>query len=463
MFIFKPRRGTKSKAISSFSSSSPLQSGEIFFEIPDNGVGKGAGKIKMGDGSTAYDKLPYFLDMSSLDLSNYYSKSQVDNLLNGYLESSGRADKLSITYDNTESVKSSVSFPLSNSSTFYTTYDLKSLLRGISDTFQEIEDRTAYENGVISETGGLYDMILGNPSLDSDNHWTTLSYSSKNENMVPVFSDFSLRQATSSTYKYDINSSGIYFIETNGYTYQDVSANSENKIVTWYTKNTNGNIFEYYVSGDKGNTLYIGSFQGYVEITASLLDTKPGALYVVSKSGEPTVKRLSSSIDLKTKIDAGYNASLEISSMKSDISSLNSSYSSLSNTVHDHTVAISDYNTNKQYFQTLSSIMIKNITGSVSVDYTGKAYSMTVDIPSDITNEGYDILAVMSMDTNNQYCQIYHVNVERYADNSLEDIVLWFMNTTTGTKSVKYIVQLFCMKDNIKTINTLTDRYSTYR
>ena len=56
----RPRRGKKSTAISQLTSSNPLKRGEIFFEVPDTGVGTGGGKIKMGDGTTAYSDLPYF-------------------------------------------------------------------------------------------------------------------------------------------------------------------------------------------------------------------------------------------------------------------------------------------------------------------------------------------------------------------------------------------------------------------
>ena len=62
----KPRRGTASN-----SSSIVLKSGEIFFEIGNSGTpttGSGAksfGKIKMGDGSTSYSNLGYFIDVDT--------------------------------------------------------------------------------------------------------------------------------------------------------------------------------------------------------------------------------------------------------------------------------------------------------------------------------------------------------------------------------------------------------------
>ena len=55
----KPRRGRKSTAIAQ---NLLLKRGEIFFEIPESGIGTGMGKVKMGDGSKNYNQLPYFID-----------------------------------------------------------------------------------------------------------------------------------------------------------------------------------------------------------------------------------------------------------------------------------------------------------------------------------------------------------------------------------------------------------------
>ena len=66
--IFRPRRGKNSTAKAQLKSGTnllgPLKSGEVFFELPDGGAGKGEGKIVMGDGSTAYENLPAFIDPS---------------------------------------------------------------------------------------------------------------------------------------------------------------------------------------------------------------------------------------------------------------------------------------------------------------------------------------------------------------------------------------------------------------
>lgn len=57
--ILKPKRGKRSTAIGE---NIKLENGEIFFEMPEAGVGKGAGNIKFGDGTTLYRELPYFFN-----------------------------------------------------------------------------------------------------------------------------------------------------------------------------------------------------------------------------------------------------------------------------------------------------------------------------------------------------------------------------------------------------------------
>lgn len=72
--IFKPRRGTKS-IMAGIKKSTVLASGEIFVEVPDAGVGKGASKIKIGDGTTAYSSLPYALGDTSNDQITFSSNT----------------------------------------------------------------------------------------------------------------------------------------------------------------------------------------------------------------------------------------------------------------------------------------------------------------------------------------------------------------------------------------------------
>ena len=81
--ILKPRRGKKS-TMAGTKASTVLAAGELFVEVPDTGVGKGASKIKIGDGSTAYSSLPYALGDTSNDVITYTSNSSttVANALN---------------------------------------------------------------------------------------------------------------------------------------------------------------------------------------------------------------------------------------------------------------------------------------------------------------------------------------------------------------------------------------------
>jgi hypothetical protein len=66
--IFKPRRGTKSTFNTGSKSSTVLDEGEIFFEVPDSGQGKGRVRIKMGDGSSTYATLPYAIPFTEDEL-----------------------------------------------------------------------------------------------------------------------------------------------------------------------------------------------------------------------------------------------------------------------------------------------------------------------------------------------------------------------------------------------------------
>lgn len=63
---FKPRRGKTSTMLGD-KKSTLLKEGEFFVEVPDDGVGKGHSKIKIGDGVTEYSSLPYALGDTSND------------------------------------------------------------------------------------------------------------------------------------------------------------------------------------------------------------------------------------------------------------------------------------------------------------------------------------------------------------------------------------------------------------
>jgi hypothetical protein len=73
--IFKPHRGKKSTFTTGDKSSTILESGEIFFEYPDNGPGAGRGRIMMGDGSSTYATMSsnnkYFIPFTEDEIINH--------------------------------------------------------------------------------------------------------------------------------------------------------------------------------------------------------------------------------------------------------------------------------------------------------------------------------------------------------------------------------------------------------
>lgn len=60
--FLRPKRGKKKTATDKLTGTNVLVAGELFMEVPEKGVGKGPGKIKMGDGISDYKDLPYFID-----------------------------------------------------------------------------------------------------------------------------------------------------------------------------------------------------------------------------------------------------------------------------------------------------------------------------------------------------------------------------------------------------------------
>jgi hypothetical protein len=62
--IFKPRRGLKATAIKK---SIVLEKGELFFEVPEGGVGTGLARVKLGDGVHKYDELPYSINLDEIN------------------------------------------------------------------------------------------------------------------------------------------------------------------------------------------------------------------------------------------------------------------------------------------------------------------------------------------------------------------------------------------------------------
>lgn len=83
--IFRPRRGMKATAVRK---GIILKKGELFFEVPDSGVGTGRSKVKLGDGVKTYDELPYAIDPDDCSI-----KDLATTLLSFTLASSKSSDE----------------------------------------------------------------------------------------------------------------------------------------------------------------------------------------------------------------------------------------------------------------------------------------------------------------------------------------------------------------------------------
>lgn len=101
----RPRRGKFNSAKNKLNGDNKLTEGEIFFEVPDTGVGTGQGKIKMGDGvTTSYEALPYFINLDGylkLDTTTFAvttgSQTTIDNCLTEITNNNKLTDKMSAT------------------------------------------------------------------------------------------------------------------------------------------------------------------------------------------------------------------------------------------------------------------------------------------------------------------------------------------------------------------------------
>ena len=127
----KPYRGKKATAESQ---NIVLKRGEVFFEVPAGGVGTGIGKIKMGDGTTAYSDLPYFASVDDTVVSWTDTADTIDTnnntnvaLLNAFVPTKnvkslfGTAKQLLVNLDRSVTVLNNKKVDLSN---YYTKADI---------------------------------------------------------------------------------------------------------------------------------------------------------------------------------------------------------------------------------------------------------------------------------------------------------------------------------------------------
>ena len=233
--FLKPRRGKRATAISQ---NIILKKGEVFFEVPDSGVGKGLGKIKLGDGTTGYNSLPYFLEPTDVDAAGitFTEATSTNNttLLNAIKSGAslstivGNTKKMlrnlnsSVTSLNTEvdgSIKNAsvsgrvITFTKNNGSTFSLT---------TQDT------NTTYSNykGASSSSAGIAGLVPPASTstyrnfLRGDGTWAVPSNASTAEYAKKAGQD-SAGQAINTTYIKDADVSGrtITFTKGNGSTF----------------------------------------------------------------------------------------------------------------------------------------------------------------------------------------------------------------------------------------------------
>ena len=153
----KPRRGTYSTAASKLTSSSAgvLKNGEIFFELNASGAGKGMGKIKMGDGSTNYSSLPYFLSLTDCGISFTANEStdQISSLVSGVtIPNAFRYIKSSLAYLKTQ---------VTNLNNDFCGYKLNIKNLGITS---DIEGRICLKNIIPENSIGINITVLNGAS-----------------------------------------------------------------------------------------------------------------------------------------------------------------------------------------------------------------------------------------------------------------------------------------------------------
>ena len=166
----RPRRGKKATATSQ---GIVLKRGEVFFECPDTGVGTGKGKIKVGDGSSAYASLPYFME-----------DTDVGNSTVAFTDSSTATDKSNnATYLTNIKPANSLITLLTNLKQLLVNYNsqltaLNNDIVGVSGTFTTYTllaaNWTAGKQYNLTSTypAATYDLIIGPDSSITDEQYS---------------------------------------------------------------------------------------------------------------------------------------------------------------------------------------------------------------------------------------------------------------------------------------------------
>lgn len=180
----KPFRGTYNK---STYHNITLENGEIFFEMPNAGAGKGEGRIKMGDGVTPYNYLPYFINLDSyLTSTKGFKKSTTGDsaslatVISSLANTLPLADSRSYIRRGFELINQSLSGMSSNISSINSTLNTgvgKSL--AYNSTSKQVELRNGNSGKLSGVTVGY---ATNAASADSATNASTASYASRTSN-----------------------------------------------------------------------------------------------------------------------------------------------------------------------------------------------------------------------------------------------------------------------------------------
>ena len=152
----RPRRGSFVNAKSQLTASNPLKSGEVFFECEN--IGHSQGKIKLGDATTTYSSLPYFLSMQDSSC--------------GFTDSTGSNSTADSTLLNSTNMG-----PSSAHSTVLT--NMKQLLWNhsskIAALINSLSNKLDKSGGAV--TGNIYPNTSANYSIGTNSNWFNYVYS----------------------------------------------------------------------------------------------------------------------------------------------------------------------------------------------------------------------------------------------------------------------------------------------
>lgn len=487
--FFRPRRGKKGTATSLFVGKDVLKEGEMFMEVPDTGVGTGAGKIKLGDGNTNYANLPYFIDFSkyatkeelnnvggSLDLSAYAKKTELDSYVKktdaaGYALKSELSDyakksEISETYLSKADASSNYAAK-SDIANLPTSTDLDSYVKKTEFSTQKLKSTIDWMNignvktdgtsSVGDIIGALTLLTASMQSYEFHNGYTTMGLLSHFFNLDPS-DDNTFFGPTG------INSSKVDAKEISTSTFTPVSSTTSGNYLMRYVFNQ-GDIVYIKADGIKPTKTNgdIGGTINYLPIwtlTGGGSDDLPIFDYCFGPNTyEGYVAVPKDNTILYVQGNAGVTPYVRVRSKN-----YNGAWRFLRQDYED--LVKKSITTDDLFVYTLSGT--EEINGA-----TDTTYLVTLEPDSEMWLFGtdsidlkrFDIAAVLGMDSNAPRGQLYHVNLVRDSQKNISKVELWFANLGDADKpigSINYTVQFLVMRKE-KLALTSSNRYEKYR